>query len=126
MTPRAWLAAVALVALGAVGGITVDRLHIRGRHGEMARLHQRLREDPMAVIDRELELTAEQRTRISAILARRQESINGVWHELHPRIRSTIDSTMSEIAALLDSAQTARFRGLMERIHRRPDLLPMH
>ena len=52
MTPRAWLAAVALVALGAVGGITVDRLHIRGRHGEMARLHERLRDDPMAVIDR--------------------------------------------------------------------------
>jgi len=126
MTPRAWLAAVALVALGAVGGITVDRLHIRGRHGEMARLHQRLLEDPMAVIDRELDLTAEQRTRIGAILARRQESINGVWNAVHPHIRATIDSTMSEIAALLDSAQAERFRRLMDRIHRRPDLLPMH
>lgn len=126
MTPRAWLAAAALVALGAVAGITVDRLHIRGRHGEMARLHERLREDPMSVIDRELDLTAEQRTRIGAILARRQESINGVWHEIHPRIRSTIDSTMSEIAALLDSAQAARFRHLMERIHQRPNLLPLH
>ena len=126
MTLRAWLAAVALVALGAVGGITVDRLHIRGRHGEMARLHERLREDPMAVIDRELDLTAEQRTRIAAILARRQESIDRVWHEIHPRIRSTIDSTMSEIAALLDSAQAARFGRLMDRIHHRPDFLPVH
>lgn len=122
MTLRAWISAAALVALGAVGGITVDRLHIRGRHGEMARLHERLREDPMAVIDRELDLTAEQRSRIGAILARRQESIDGVWHQVHPRIRSTIDSTMSEIAALLDSAQSARFRRLMDRIHR----LPLH
>ena len=126
MTARAWLAAAALVALGAVGGITVDRLHIRGRHGEMTRLHERLREDPMSVIDRELDLTAEQRTRISAILVRRQESIDGVWHQIHPRIRSTIDSTLSEIAALLDSAQAARFRRLMDRIHRRPDFLPLH
>ena len=126
MTPRAWISAAALVALGAVAGITVDRLHIRGRHGEMARLHEQVRENPMAVIDRELDLTAEQRTRISAILARRQESIDGVWHQIHPRIRSTIDSTLSEIAALLDSAQAARFRGLMERIHRPGGFLPLH
>ena len=126
MTPRAWLAAAALVALGAVGGITFDRLHIRGRHGEMARLHERLREDPMAVIDGELDLTAEQRTRIGAILARRQESLDGVWQEIHPRIRSTIDSTVSEIAALLDSAQAVRFRGLMDRIHRPGGLMPLH
>ena len=126
MTLRAWISAAALVALGAVGGIAVDRFHIRGRHGEMARLHERLRENPMAVIDRELDLTAEQQTRIAAILTRRQESIDGVWHEIHPRIRSTIDSTMSEIAALLDSAQKERFRRLTDRIHHRPNLLPLH
>src|SRR5262245_44642035 len=125
MKPRAWLAALALLVLGAVLGITFDRFHVRGLgHGSMSRLHEQLRHDPMAVIDRELHLSPEQRTRIAALLERRQHDINAAWEDVHVRLRATIDSVVNEIAAELDSAQAVKFRTTADRIHSTPGFMP--
>ena len=124
MKPRAWLAALALLALGAVLGITFDRFHVRGGHNPLSRLHEQLRHDPMAVMERELNLRPAQRTRIAAILELRQGDINAVWEDTHIRLRATIDSVVTEIAAELDSAQARKFRDLADKLHNAPGFLP--
>ena len=125
MRPRAWLATIALILLGAVGGVAFDRFHLLPSHGGMmSRLHERLRHDPMGVIDEELHLKPEQRTRVAAILDRRQKDIDAVWEDTHIRLKATIDSVVNEIAAELDSAQAVRFREVANKIHSTPGFMP--
>ena len=124
MRPRAWLAVVALILLGAVGGVAFDRFHLLPSHGGMSRLHERLRRDPIGVMDRELHMTPEQRTHVAAILERRQKDIDAVWEDTHTRLKATIDSVVNEIAAELDSAQAVRFREVANKLHSTPGFMP--
>lgn len=125
MRPRAWLAAVALIILGAVGGVAFDRFHLLPSHGGMmSRLHRELRHDPMGLMERELGLKPEQRTRIAAIMERRQGDIDAVWEDTHVRLKATIDSVVNEIAAELDSAQARKFREMADKIHSTPGFMP--
>jgi Spy/CpxP family protein refolding chaperone len=117
---KAWIAALALLVIGAAVGVTVDRFHHRsGSSGSS--LHARVRRDPIGVIDRELNLRPEQRTRIAAILDQRQGNIDAVWRDMHVRLRATIDSVVEEIAAALDSSQAQRFRKLADELHNSPE-----
>jgi Spy/CpxP family protein refolding chaperone len=117
---RAWVAAFALLALGAVLGITVDRFHVRGG-GHGPGLHEQVRRDPVAYMDRELTLRPEQRTRIAAIFERHQGEIDTVWQDTHNRLIAAIDSLVAEISAELDSTQIPRFNALVKKLHSSPD-----
>ena len=119
---RAWVAALALVALGAVGGITFDRFHVRN-HDPLAHLIAELNRDPVAVMQRELKLRPEQSTRIAAIFARRQGTIDSVWQETHTRLRATVDSVVAEIAAELDPDQAKRFVTMANKVHSSPGFI---
>ena len=120
---RSWVAASALLILGAAAGIAADRLHHR-TGGRISRLVAEVHRDPMAVMERELNLRPEQRSRVAAILERRQGAIDAVWQDTHVRLRATVDSVVSEIAAELDSAQARRFRAIADEIHSSPGFLP--
>ncbi|HEX9895162.1 MAG TPA: hypothetical protein VGA78_14620 [Gemmatimonadales bacterium] len=115
---RAVLAAVALLILGGAIGVTADRLHHRP-HGTAA-LWAEVQKDPVGVMQRELDLRPEQRARVAAIMEQRQGAIDAVWRDTHVRLRATIDSVVSEIAAVLDPDQAERFRRLADEIHSGP------
>ena len=117
---QAWVAALALIALGAVGGIAGDRFHVRGG-GHGSGLHEQVRRDPVAYMDRELTLSPEQRTRIAEIFERRQGQLDAVWQDTHNRLVAAIDSLVSEISAQLDSTQIPRFNALVKKLHSSPD-----
>ncbi|MEO5618964.1 MAG: hypothetical protein ABIS67_14440 [Candidatus Eisenbacteria bacterium] len=118
------MAVTALVVLGAAAGITADRLFYRRPHvhpvrlsdGTVIRLSD-LQADPMGTIDRAVGLRPEQRSRVAAIIARRQSHFDATWHEARIRIQGTIDSLMTEIAAELDPDQAKRFRALHDELH---------
>jgi uncharacterized membrane-anchored protein YhcB (DUF1043 family) len=116
---QAWIAALALLVIGAVLGITVDRFHVRSGDHQSSLLDE-VQRDPMAVMERELNLRPEQRGPIEAIFQRHQRVMDSVWGEANSRLRSTIDSVVSEIAAQLDSSQARRFRALVDEIHSSP------
>jgi hypothetical protein len=117
---RAWLAALALIALGAVGGIAFDRFHVRGG-GHGSSLHEQVRRDPVAFMERRLSLRPEQRTRIAAIFERRQGEIDTVWQDTHNRLIAAIDRLVAEISGELDSTQIPRFNALVKELHSSPD-----
>ena len=116
---KAWVAALALFALGAVGGIAFDRFHLRGWHG--TGLHEQVRQDPVAFMERELNLRPEQRARIATIFEKRQGEIDAVWMDTHNRLVGVIDSVVAEISAELDSTQIPRFKALVDELHSAPD-----
>jgi hypothetical protein len=111
------LAIASLLVIGAALGVTVDRLlHKRQiAHGGISRAE--MHADPMSVLDRELDLRPEQRARVAAIVETRQGAINRVWLETHTALQATLDSAVSEVAAVLDANQAARFRALVEELH---------
>ena len=113
---RSVLAAASLLVLGAAIGVTVDRtLHAPSSRGIVS--FTDVQADPLAVMDRLLDLRPEQRERIAAILESRQTSIDGVWEETHTRLQATIDIVVNEIAAALDPDQAERFRTLADELH---------
>jgi hypothetical protein len=115
---QAWLAALGLLGLGAVGGIAFDRFHVRG-HGP-ASVHDEVRRDAVGYMERVLSLRPEQRDRIAHIYAGRQRQLDGIWEDTHTRLLATLDSVVNEISAELDSAQLPRFRALVEELHSTP------
>jgi hypothetical protein len=120
---RAWLAALALLILGAAAGVAVDRLHHR-TGGPLSKRIAEVHRDPLGLMERELQLSPDQRARIAVILERRQGTLDAFWEDTHVRLRATVDSTVSEIAAELDSSQAERFRRMADEIHSSPGFLP--
>jgi len=118
-----WVAALALLVIGAAAGIAVDRLHHRSG-GSLSKLIAEVHRDPLGLMERKLHLSPEQRARIAVILERRQKTLDAFWEDTHVRLRATVDSTVSEIAAELDSSQAEQFRRMADEIHSSPGFLP--
>jgi hypothetical protein len=125
-TWRTLLAAVSLLAIGAAGGVAVDRLiqsHTDSRTIHFSQVHS----DPVGALDKLVQLRPEQRTRVAAILEKRQADIDAVWHDTHARLKATVDSVVSEIAAALDPDQAEKFRKLADELHSTGRVrVPMH
>jgi hypothetical protein len=112
---RIVLAAVSLLVLGAVIGVSADRLlHGRGIviHGSSIDAHEAL-----DALDRAVSLRPEQRERIDSILTSRQVQIDSAWHQARSHVERTINAVIAEIETVLDPDQVAPFRALVDRIH---------
>jgi Spy/CpxP family protein refolding chaperone len=73
------------------------------------------------VID-QVEMTADQRTRIDAILERRSERMKAAWAEISPRLEAITDSARHEIMQVLTPEQRADYeRRLEERTREREE-----
>jgi hypothetical protein len=119
---RTVVAAASLVVLGAAMGVTADRLLHRTPRVAGFQLAD-VQADPLGTIDRLIQLRPEQRERVAAILEKRQSNIDAVWQETHTKLIATIDSVISEIAAVLDPDQAERFRAAARKLHGLPEEL---
>ena len=116
---RAWAAALALLVLGAIIGIALDRFHLRP-HDHASAMLAEIERDPMAVLEREIGLRPEQRAPIGAILERWQATVDSVWGESNRQVRAAVGGVVNDIAAQLDSTQARRFQELINEIHNSP------
>ena len=70
--------------------------HCHGPHGKKTSM----------ILDR-LDLSPEQRRRVDEIMARRRAQADAFWEREGPRMRGIVDSTRSEIRAVLTAEQRA-------------------
>lgn len=105
---RAAVGVVALLVIGAVLGIAVDRRLHGGAapHGAAAVLH----EAAMSGMAEEIALTPEQRRQVEAILRSRHDAMQSVWHTIHEQLGTTLDSVHAEIEVVLSPEQQEAFR----------------
>jgi Spy/CpxP family protein refolding chaperone len=61
-----------------------------------------------------LDLSAEQRGRVDAILERRRGEMDVLWQEARPRMRALVDSTEAEIKRVLSPEQRLEFDRMRE------------
>ena len=71
-------------------------------------------------LDRELDLSDDQRNQIGKILTARTKRIETLWGNVGPQVRREIDATNTEIERVLNPDQRAKFQKLKMRFHRRP------
>ena len=116
---RGWVAALALVVIGAVLGITFDRFHVRNQDNATTLLAE-IERDPMTVLEREINLRPEQRGPIGEILKRYQATLDSVWGASNRGVRVTVEGVIDDITAQLDSTQARRFQALLDEIHSSP------
>ena len=125
------IAAFSLVALGAVAGITTDRLLHRPVDRERIvigsdtiRIRQ-IHDDPVGALDKTVGLRPGQREKVTAILARRQRSIDAVWSDTQDRLKASVDSMVTEVAAALDPDQREKFLEVARKLHSQPHVIHM-
>ncbi len=100
------------LAAGIAAGVGIERRRAPAHDGALMAAHH--------LIDRlndQLALDAAQREAIAAILARRQGSVDSTWHAMRPHVRAVLDSTLSEILAVLRPDQAAKYRRMVEERH---------
>lgn len=121
---RTRLAAAVVVIMAFVAGIIVGVAgvhlwHVRGPHRMQVHGMRFMSDRVLHRLDRELDLSAEQRTQIEKILVSRTNRIEAMWSGIGPQVRREIDATNSEIERVLNPDQRAKFQKLKMRFHRR-------
>jgi Spy/CpxP family protein refolding chaperone len=124
-TPRRTLVIASVVVLfafvaGLVVGAAGSRLwHLRGgRRVIHVKQMQFMSDRVLHRLDRELDLTAEQRAQIEKILRARTERMDRVWGDIGPRVRKEMDATNAEIERVLTPEQREKFSKLKMRFFR--------
>lgn len=77
-------------------------------------------------VNRFLDLTPEQQTKVQDILAKRQLSIEALRRQVYPNIQSEMDGLRDDVAAILNPDQARRWKERFEQLRTRwwPPLLP--
>jgi hypothetical protein len=97
---------------GVLIGMSYER-HRAPAHGDtQARAHHLMHR-----FDQELGLDSAQHAAITAILARRQGTVDSTWHAVRPHVRATLNATLQEIAGVLKPDQAAKYRKMVEVMH---------
>jgi len=65
----------------------------------------------------DLGLDSAQHEAITAILNRRQRTVDSTWHAMKPHVHATLDSTLREIAGVLRPEQMRKYRRMVEAMH---------
>lgn len=68
------------------------------------------REEYIARLDREVQLTAEQRTQIEEILAASQKRMKQLWEPMEPKVKEEYRRTRREISEVLTPEQQAKMK----------------
>ena len=107
------IVAVLVVLLTFTAGVMVGvfashMMILRGGHGAgffptKAMVHR---------LDRRLDLTDAQRAQVEQIIRRHHARIDGMWDDVHPRIRTEIDQANAEISRILTPKQRVKFERL--------------
>ncbi|HTH47990.1 MAG TPA: hypothetical protein VMB21_10795 [Candidatus Limnocylindria bacterium] len=121
------LAALLIFAAGGVTGFTLSNLQAKTRRqAEVTRretfplmLWQRF--EQLRRVERQLELTAEQRSKIEGQIKERQEHFRKLWEPLAPQAKVELEQLRANLIAELTPEQKTKFEELMrQRSGRRP------
>lgn len=117
---KAKLTAGGLLAGALLIGAAVGALGARWASGEPRgeRWNGHGREEFVDWLSRELELSADQRTEVAAVLERQHEALVALWREVRPRADEIRRETRQELRAVLTPEQQARHAELLEKMER--------
>ena len=110
---------VVLVAFasGGIAGMLVEHVHLMRRmHGRGPRFAPQMM---VHRLDRTLDLTPEQRTKVEEIVMRHHQRIVAITESTRPRVRQELEAANREIEAVLTPEQREKFEKLRLHLERR-------
>jgi len=106
--------------VGMLAGGAIDRMLLMHQRRMLPRHGMRFAaEHVLSRLDRELQLSEPQEHQIRKILRRREQSIQRLWSNVQPNVRSEIDQANVEIERVLTPEQRPRYKVIVERWRRR-------
>lgn len=109
------IAALALVVTFLAGFVTgIAAVRILHRDGRVPPI---VETTLLNRLDRQLDLTDQQRAEIRKIIVQRHDRIESLWANMHPQMRAEIERTNAEIERVLTPEQRVKFQSL--RLHMR-------
>ncbi len=110
------LGAGALLLIGAVLGVGLDRTVLAPRHGEAANTPP---DHGVVVVSltRDLGLDPEQAEQVLGILERHQVVVNNAWEDTHRTLLAALDSVTNQIETVLDPSQVERYHAWIDNRH---------
>lgn len=126
---RRWLTvALALVifAAGFVCGIGLTVVVVVNRIQNAIHNPQVAATQIASAIDRRLGLNEEQRQKVEAIVARRQQNLASIRRQVQPQVEAELNELRDEVSAVLDDSQREAWNQLFDRFRNRwlPKLPP--
>lgn len=106
---RAVMAATALLLLGGVLGIALERVLFTPDVG-VVDAPRDAQAEMVTSLQTELDLDPQQVAELKAVLARQQAAVTHAWETIRPRLRVAMDTARSDIEALLTPMQREQFR----------------
>jgi Spy/CpxP family protein refolding chaperone len=106
---------LATLVAGTLAGVAADRM--LGRRAALAETPPApcvSRPEGGATVFESLDLTADQRTRVDAVLERRRRQMEVLWQQARPGMRAVVDSTEAEIRVILTPEQRGEFDRMRE------------
>jgi hypothetical protein len=120
--PRRWrslLLALLIFVSGAIvgGGLTV----IRARHGAWWAIHHPEEAPPRiaAHLRWKLGLSDDQTQQVEAIVRKRQQALQAIRREVHPRVMAELDRVEADIDYVLNDSQRAKWHALFTKLRER-------
>ena len=118
---RGWVLAAFLVTF--LAGAAVDHgIIVWHRRGLWSGPRPGARPDMVVMLTRQLDLSAVQQDSARAIFARHRCDLSAIWRVAHPSFDSLRARVDSELSALLNPDQRARFQALAGRHDHRPPM----
>ena len=119
---RALLAALSILVVGAVAGVTLDRTVLIPAHADAAaagvrRGVPRHHDEVLAELRIELGLSAEQFAQLQETFARHHAESQAAWAQTHANHRRTMQTVTTEFETILDSAQIERLHAWLAKRH---------
>ena len=111
---RGLLGATALLVIGGILGVAIDRTVLR-RHGGVAVTAGGDHDHLVATLRHELDLDDAQLEAIRAIVDRHQARVDLAWESIRPVMTTAVDSVEHEMETVLRPDQIQRFRDWFQR-----------
>jgi Spy/CpxP family protein refolding chaperone len=112
---RVILAAIVIFCAGAATGGLVVRTYApkvvkRAHVSPPLPIGNDRRQEYIAKLDRELQLTAEQRARVETILSESQKRMKAIWEPMEPQVKEEYRRTRREISEVLSPEQQEKMK----------------
>jgi Spy/CpxP family protein refolding chaperone len=107
---------LATLVAGTLAGVAADR--VLGRRAALAESPRPApcadRPEGGSTVFESLDLSAEQRAQVDAVLERRRAQMDVLWQQARPGMRALVDSTEAEIRVILTPDQRGAFERMRE------------
>lgn len=119
---RAILAGLAILLIGTVAGVGLDRTILipAAAHASAAAAQHRIPQDHdevLASLSTHLELTPPQSAQVREILSKHQAAIDEAWAQVHQDLQAAFAGVTTDVEALLDAEQVQRLHAWLAERH---------